>query len=97
MILRRLCILASTLTILCLSGSASAQDSPEFETGLKPFGTYHGGNIDSVSVTNGNLTWSAPPFWSSHNVTTGSLSPVLAPTGSGCASVAGGSDRSAAA
>ena len=39
-----------------------AQDLPEFEIGLKPFGTYHGGDIDSVSLTNGNLTLHIPLF-----------------------------------
>src|SRR3989442_3328590 len=39
-----------------------AQDLPEFEIGLKPFGTYHGGDTDNVSITNGNLTLDIPLF-----------------------------------
>ncbi len=60
---------AKSLLILALallsSLLAAAQDLPEFEDGLKPFGTYHGGDIDNVSLTNGHLTlkallWSYP-------------------------------------
>jgi RHS repeat-associated protein len=34
----------------------SAQAAPDVEQGMKPYGSYHGGAIDSVSLTNGNLT-----------------------------------------
>src|SRR6267378_42950 len=60
--LRTLCFLLMASFSLILSKSACAQDLPEFEIGLKPFGTYHGGDIDSVSLTNGNLTLHIPLF-----------------------------------
>jgi RHS repeat-associated protein len=60
--LRFLFWLALAIGTLLLSGSVRAQDLPEFEIGLKPFGTYHGGSIDSVSITNGNLTIDMPLF-----------------------------------
>ncbi len=44
-----------------------------------------------------DLEWSAPRFWSTHNVTTGGWSLVLTSWLGRCDSVAGGSDRIAAA
>src|SRR5204862_797507 len=41
---------------------ALGQDVPQFEIGLKPYGSYHGGDIDSVSLTNGNLTLHIPLY-----------------------------------
>jgi RHS repeat-associated protein len=32
-----------------------AQTDPTLDTGLKPYGSYHGGDVDSISLTNGNL------------------------------------------
>src|SRR5579864_1691762 len=52
-----LCLL-SVLCFLCLP--AFAQDDPNFETGLKPFGSYHGGNIDTINLMNGNMTLDIP-------------------------------------
>src|SRR5690242_20363671 len=49
--------------LVTATSPALAQDIPEFETGLKPYGTYHGGDIDNVSLTNGNLAIVAP-LWS---------------------------------
>ncbi|MBI3662082.1 MAG: RHS repeat protein, partial [Acidobacteria bacterium] len=40
--------------------SASAQQNANLEQGLKPYGTYQGGNLDSVSITNRNLTLHIP-------------------------------------
>src|SRR5713101_5861100 len=60
--LRTLWFLLMASLSLILSKSACAQDLPEFEIGLKPFGTYHGGSIDSVSIANGNLTIDMPLF-----------------------------------
>ncbi len=37
-----------------------AQDEPGLEQGLKPFGTYEGNDIDSVSMTSGNLNVHIP-------------------------------------
>jgi RHS repeat-associated protein len=60
---------AKITTFILLAGAFTAmatpvvaQDLPEFEIGLKPYGTYHGGDIDSVSLTNGNLTLHIPLF-----------------------------------
>jgi len=39
-----------------------AQSNPNLETGLKPNGSYEGGNIDSISLTNGNLSVHIPLF-----------------------------------
>jgi hypothetical protein len=36
---------------------------PEFNEGLRPFDSLHGGNIDSISMTNGSLSLHIP-FWS---------------------------------
>jgi len=42
---------------------AHAQDpDPTLEQGIKPFGAYNGGNIDSVSMVNGGLTVQFPLF-----------------------------------
>ena len=47
--------------LIILAGSLLAKGQvnptdPTLETGLKASGSYHGGDIDSVSLTNGNLT-----------------------------------------
>lgn len=39
---------------------ARAQDLAGLEQGTKPYGAYHGGDIDSVSMANGNLTLHIP-------------------------------------
>lgn len=39
---------------------ANAQDSAGMEQGTKPYGSYHGGDIDSISVVNGKLTLHVP-------------------------------------
>jgi RHS repeat-associated protein len=52
-----LCLL-SVFCFLCLP--VFAQDDPNFETGLKPFGSYHGGNIDTISLLNGDMTLDIP-------------------------------------
>lgn len=41
---------------------ASAQNDVNSDEGLKPYGSYMGGNIDTVSLTNGNLTLHIPLF-----------------------------------
>jgi len=46
--------------IFVLTLPLAAQQSANLEQGLKPFGTYRGGNLDSVSMTNGNLTLHIP-------------------------------------
>ena len=47
------------------SSNAVAQDNPNLEIGLKPYGSFRGGNIDTISMNNGNLNvripiWSVP-------------------------------------
>src|SRR5712675_2313760 len=39
---------------------ASAQNDVNLDQGLKPYGSYMGGNIDTVSLTNGNLMLHIP-------------------------------------
>lgn len=47
---------------LVLAGSlfATAQNDVNLDQGLKPYGSYMGGNIDTVSLTNGNLMLHIP-------------------------------------
>ncbi|MGH9670813.1 MAG: hypothetical protein ACRD3A_11970 [Terriglobales bacterium] len=45
-----------TAVLAGASLAAWAQADPAIQQGLKPYGSYHGGDIDSVSLTNGNLT-----------------------------------------
>ncbi len=46
-----------------LTSSTLAQEDVNLEKGLKPFGSYQGGSVDSISMVNGTLTLHAP-FWS---------------------------------
>src|SRR5579872_1226242 len=39
-----------------------AQANPNLESGIRPFGSYQGGNVDSIDLTNGNVGFSAPLF-----------------------------------
>lgn len=39
---------------------AFAQQNANLEQGLKPYGMYQGGNLDSISITNRNLTLHIP-------------------------------------
>jgi RHS repeat-associated protein len=39
---------------------AQAQDDPNFENGLKSFGSYHAGNIDHIDLSNGALNVDIP-------------------------------------
>jgi len=55
---RILCILCVCCLLSCVS--THAQDNPAFEIGLKPYGSYHGGNIDTVSLGNGSLAVDIP-------------------------------------
>lgn len=49
-------LLVATIAAQC----AWAQDNPDFEIGLKPYGSYHMGNIDTVSLGNGSLSVDIP-------------------------------------
>ena len=40
--------------------SAHAQTDQNLDIGLKPYGSYHGGELDSVNMVNGNLTLHIP-------------------------------------
>src|SRR5262249_2453369 len=53
-------ILLIVLFTTCLQ--PQAQTSPDIEQGMKPYGSYHGGDLDHVSLTNGNLFFEAPMF-----------------------------------
>ena len=53
-----------SLSLLVLSAfsirTARAQDDPNFENGLKPFGSYHAGNIDHINLSNDALNVDIP-------------------------------------
>ena len=53
-----------SLSLLLLFASsirmAQAQDDPNFENGLKAFGSYHAGNIDHIDLSNGALNVDIP-------------------------------------
>jgi len=51
-----LLLLASFATAL----SAAAQQDPNFELGLKPFGSYSAGNIDAITLGSGSLNVDIP-------------------------------------
>jgi hypothetical protein len=40
--------------------SCFAQTAPNLDQGFKPYGSYQGGNIDSVSLSNGNVILHGP-------------------------------------
>ncbi|HWG40100.1 MAG TPA: hypothetical protein VN658_06090, partial [Candidatus Acidoferrales bacterium] len=46
--------------IFVFSNLLFAQTDPTLEVGFKPYGSYHGGDLDSVSLTNGNLSVHIP-------------------------------------
>jgi hypothetical protein len=48
-------VLIALLFAALLIQTAMAQQNANLEQGLKPYGSYQGGNVDSVSMTNGNL------------------------------------------
>ena len=67
-------LLFFTIVLGLSFGTAVAQNDPTLDIGLKPYGSYHGGDLDSVNLTNGNLTLHIPLsrgakglFWK-HNV-----------------------------
>ena len=51
--------LTFALVIFCARGSR-AQQEPNLERGYKPFGSYQGGDIDSVNLMNGNVVIHKP-------------------------------------
>ena len=57
----RLLVLLPLFAFLVIS--TLAQTTPDLENGMKPYGSFQSGSIDSVSLTNGNLAINVP-FWS---------------------------------
>jgi len=45
---------------LLFSGLVYSQTEPNLETGIKPYGSYHGTDVDTVSIMNGNVTVHIP-------------------------------------
>src|SRR5208282_908731 len=58
--LRIPCCLFALVFVAFAAQPADAQDNPDFEIGLKPYGSYHGGNIDQVNLGNGSLSVDIP-------------------------------------
>jgi RHS repeat-associated protein len=55
------CVLALLISLFILGlVSGYAQDLSGLEQGMKPYGAYHGGDIDSISMVNGNLSLHIP-------------------------------------
>lgn len=51
--MRRFALLAVSLAFLfCGAAQIYAQSDPTTEQGLKPYGSFHGGDIDSISMVN---------------------------------------------
>jgi len=49
------------LIIYCFAGFvAYGQATPDVDQGFKPYGSYEGGNVDTVNLSNGNLTLHIP-------------------------------------
>src|SRR5260370_41091104 len=53
-------LLTAVAVILAGSAVMMGQTDPNFDQGLKPYGSYHGGDLDSVGLANGNLTVHIP-------------------------------------
>jgi hypothetical protein len=53
-------VLAVLFVVCALVSLLSAQMGPNLDEGLKPFGSFQGGNIDTVSMTSGNVTVHIP-------------------------------------
>lgn len=49
-----------SLTILSCSVGWSQDPNPAAETGIKPYGSYHGGNIDTINLSNGEPSVDIP-------------------------------------
>ena len=55
------CRILCLLSVLCLAAlPAVAQDDPTAEFGMKPFGSFQGGNIDNVNLLNESLNVHIP-------------------------------------
>jgi YD repeat-containing protein len=50
------------IAVVALTRYASCQDNPTDNVGLKPFGSYGGGNVDTIDFENGNVFLRIPLF-----------------------------------
>ena len=57
---RCVCLVVALLLLLTVALRLSAQTIPSLEEGLRPYASLYGGDIDSVSLTNGNLVIHIP-------------------------------------
>ena len=57
---RAIMYLGCVAALLTFSTSASAQTEPLYEQGLKPYGSFQGGSIDSVSLATQKLSLHIP-------------------------------------
>jgi hypothetical protein len=56
-------LLLTVISYCCfLISNLAGQTTPDLEAGLKPYGSYHGGDIDTVNLATGNLTFIFPLF-----------------------------------
>ncbi|MGD0831029.1 MAG: RHS repeat domain-containing protein [Terracidiphilus sp.] len=53
-------IAAVAVTLFACAIFALGQDDPNLEEGIKPYGDFHGGNIDSIDLGSGGLTVAIP-------------------------------------
>jgi RHS repeat-associated protein len=53
-------VLLLVVLAISIAKTAAAQDDPDFDVGMKPFGAYHGGNIDTINLFNGMLNLDIP-------------------------------------
>jgi len=56
----KVCTTALLFSVLLLPAITQAQNNPNEEQGLKPYDSWHGGDLDSVSLTNGGLSLHIP-------------------------------------
>src|SRR5215469_1426195 len=52
-------LLAVLALILTTTAVVYSQISPDLEQGMKPYGSFHGGDLDHISMSNGNLFFHA--------------------------------------
>ena len=53
-------VLIKSLLLTVASDGAYGQVPPHIEGGLHSFGSYQGGDVDMVSLSNGNVTFKIP-------------------------------------
>ncbi|HET9364698.1 MAG TPA: hypothetical protein VFP71_06845 [Candidatus Angelobacter sp.] len=52
-------VLRYAIVVLLFAATALTQVNPDLEQGMKPYGAYHGGNLDHIDLSNGNLVFHA--------------------------------------